>query len=158
VRWRSGCGGLALLPLLTACSFFAAPIVPHGNRVDADMLKELVPGTSTRTDVTALLGSPTTRATFDDNQWIYVGQTVQSRIGQTPGVRSQDVVVLSFNDQGVLQGLKHLTLADSKPVAMAAGATPSPGSEASFMQQLLGNVGRFTAGAPGAGTIGGGGP
>ena len=33
---------------------------------------------------------------------------------------------------------------------MAAGATPSPGSEASFFQQLFGNVGKFTpAGLPG---------
>jgi hypothetical protein len=39
---------------------------------------------------------------------------------------------------------------------MAAGATPSPGSEASFLQQLFGNVGKFTpAGLPGGGGLGG---
>ena len=147
---------MLLVGLLSGCSFFAAPIVPHGNRIDADLLKELVPGTSSRADATALLGSPTSKATFDEDTWIYVGQTLQSRIGRTPGVRSQDVVLLSFNDQGVLQNIKRLNLDDAKSVAMASGATPSPGSEASFMQQLLGNVGRFTAGGASS-TLGTGG-
>ena len=59
-----------LLPSLTllacllvgGCSIFQAQSQLRGNHVDADQLKELVPGTSTRADVTALIGSPTARA------------------------------------------------------------------------------------------------
>ena len=131
--------------LVGGCSFFEAPSQLRGNRVDGEQLKELVPGTSTRADVTALIGSPTTRATFDDNTWLYVSEVTRPRIAQTQGVLRQDVVVLTFNDQGVLQDVKKLNQDDSIPVSVVARSTPSPGTEASFMQQLFGNIGRFNA-------------
>ncbi len=134
--------------LLTACSVVEAPKQLRGNRVDADQLKELVPGTSTRADATSLLGSPTAKATFDDNTWIYIGETTRSRVGRTPGILQQDVVVLSFDNGGVLRGVKRLNQNDGLNVSVVSRATPSPGSEASFLQQLLGNVGKFSAGGP----------
>ena len=140
---------LLLVLLLTACSVVEAPKQLRGNRVDADQLKELVPGTSTRADATSLLGSPTAKATFDDNTWIYIGETTRTRVGRTPGVLQQDVVVLSFDNGGVLRGVKRLNQDDGRDVSVVSRATPSPGSEASFMQQLLGNVGKFSTGAPG---------
>ena len=105
-------------------------------------------GTSTRADVTALIGSPTAKATFDDNTWLYVSEVTQPRIGRTLGVLSQNVVVMSFNDQGVLQDVKQLNKDDSVPVSIVARQTPSPGTEASFLQQLFGNIGRFNAFGP----------
>ncbi|MEJ0049153.1 MAG: outer membrane protein assembly factor BamE [Rhodospirillales bacterium] len=124
----------------------------RGAMVEEEALKQLVPGTSTRADATSLLGSPTSRATFDDNTWIYITQITSTRIGRTPGVTMQRVLVLNFEPNGTLKSLRQLDRDDGKQIAMAPGATPSPGSEASFMQQLLGNVGRFTpAGLPGGG-------
>ena len=139
---------LVLVLLLAACSVVESPRQLRGNRVDADQLKELVPGTSTRADATSLLGSPTTKATFDENTWIYIGETTRSRIGRTPGILQQDVVVLTFDNGGVLRGVKKLNQDDGRDVSVVTRATPSPGSEASFLQQLLGNVGKFNAGAP----------
>ncbi len=142
----SGCGVMTL---------FNPTHARRGQIVDADALKELVPGTSSRADATSLLGSPTARATFDDNTWIYISQVTSTRIGRTPGVTEQKVIVLSFDQKGSLTRIRQLDRQDSKQIAMAAGATPSPGSEASFMQQLLGNVGKFTpAGLPGGGSGG----
>ena len=135
-----------------------APKQLRGNRVDAESLKDLVPGTSTRADVQALIGSPSAKATFDDNTWIYVSETTRPRIGRTPGVLDQEVVTLTFDETGTLRGIKRLDQKDGKPVDVVDRATPSPGSEASFLQQLLGNVGRFsTGGLPGVGGGGGGG-
>jgi outer membrane protein assembly factor BamE (lipoprotein component of BamABCDE complex) len=144
--------------LFAGCSVFEAQPQFRGNRVDADQLKELVPGTSTRADVTALIGSPTARATFDDNTWLYVSEVTRPRIGQVQGVLSQNVVVLSFNDQGVLQDVKRLDQDDSVPVSVVARSTPSPGTEASFLQQLLGNIGRFNAFTPNQTAPSGGAP
>jgi outer membrane protein assembly factor BamE (lipoprotein component of BamABCDE complex) len=143
--------------LVGGCSFFEAKPQLRGNRVDADQLKELVPGTSTRTDVTALIGSPTARATFDDNTWIYISEVTRPRIAQVQGVLSQDVLVLSFNEQGVLQDVKRLNQEDALPVTVVARTKPSPGTEASFLQQLFGNIGRFNAApsSPTAGPTGG---
>lgn len=144
---------------VSGCSVFHiwdAAHYRHGALVEQDALKQLVPGTSTRADATSLLGSPTARATFDDNTWIYVTQITVTRIGRLPGVTQQKVLVLKFDPGGTLRSVDQLDKDNAKQIAMAPGATPSPGSEASFMQQLLGNVGRFTpAGLPGSSALGG---
>ena len=130
----------------------------RGNKVTAEQLKDIVPGTSTRADVTSALGSPTARAAFDDNTWIYISEVTQPRVGRVQGVNSQNVVALTFDDRGVVQSVKQMNQKDAKPVDVVARATPSPGSEATFLQQLLGNVGRFSAGpAGGLGSNGGSG-
>lgn len=146
---------VCLLLLLGACSVVEAPHQLRGNRIDPAVLKELTPGTSTRADATALLGSPSSKATFDDNTWIYISETTQTRVGRTPGVTSQDVTTLTFNAAGTLLSVQQLDQEAGRSVDVVSRVTPSPGSEASFLQQLLGNVGKFNAGAP-AGRTGGG--
>jgi outer membrane protein assembly factor BamE (lipoprotein component of BamABCDE complex) len=138
---------LLTLGLLSACSYFEPPPQLRGNKVDADQLKELVPGTATRADAISLLGSPTAKATFDDNTWIYISEVTQPRVARIQGINSQNVVVLGFDDGGVLRSIKRLNQDDVQPVTVISRATPSPGSESSFMQQLLGNIGKFSAGA-----------
>ena len=155
-----GVAGLLLLMLimLPCCSVVETPRTQRGNHVDADQLKELVVGTSTKADVTSLLGSPTAKATFDDNRWLYISETTNVRIGRTPGVLEQNVVVMDFDQGGVLRGIEHRGQDDSKNVAVSSRSTPSPGSEASFMQQLLGNIGKFSTGPTGGIGSGSGGP
>ncbi len=146
---------LGLILLLAGCAWLAPPPVVRGNHPEADQLKELVPGTSTKQDVTALIGSPTARATFDDNTWLYIGERTQKRVGEVPAVVSQKVVVMTFNDAGVLQHIGTKDKADAFPVTVIARTTPSPGTEAGFLQQLFGNIGKFVPGGAGASTGGG---
>ena len=89
------------------------------------------------------IGSPTARDTFDDNTWLYISELTRERIGRTLGELNQNVVVINFNEKGVLTNVHELDKADALPVKVIARTTPSPGTEASFMQQLLGNIGRF---------------
>ena len=149
-------GSLVLLAFLGGCSmmpsFLTYPPQTRGNMVDAETLKQLVPGTSTRNDVIALIGSPTTKATFDDNTWLYIGEVTKPVIAGTQVDLDQQVVALTFDAQGVLRTIETKTADDGLPVSMASGATPSPGSEATFMQQLLGNVGRFNPIGAGGGS------
>jgi outer membrane protein assembly factor BamE (lipoprotein component of BamABCDE complex) len=160
---RQGLLVVALLTLLGGCSMmgpFRAPETLRGNHVDDYRLKELVPGTSTQADATALIGSPTAKATFDSNTWLYISEFTQTRIGRTPGVADQTVIALVFDDRGVLRDIKRVDQADALPVTVVARETPSPGTSASFMQQLFGNIGRFNPIGPAAGgqTGGGGAP
>lgn len=154
---------VALTPLvLSSCAWLMPPPQLRGNKVDAESLKELVPGTSTKADVSAVIGSPTAHDTFDDNTWLYISEMTQQRIGRTLGETDQNVVVVSFDDKGVLKTIDKLGHSDALPVAVIARTTPSPGTEASFMQQLLGNIGRFnpagTAVSTGSGLTAGGAP
>jgi len=129
--------------------------VRRGELIEAESLKDLTPGVSTRADATSVLGTPTAHATFDDNTWIYITQITSTRIARTPGITMQEVLLLKFDPRGTLVSIRELDKGDGKQIAMAPGATASPGSQASFLQQLLGNVGKFTpAGLPGSGTSG----
>ena len=62
---------------------------------------------------------------------------------KTLGELTQNVVVVNFDEKGVLTTVHTLDKNDALPVSVIARTTPSPGTEASFMQQLLGNIGRF---------------
>jgi outer membrane protein assembly factor BamE (lipoprotein component of BamABCDE complex) len=147
---------IALCLTVTACGWMMPAPQTRGNKVEQDQLKELVPGTSTKADVTALIGSPTQKAMFDENTWLYITEVTRQRVARTLGVLDQDVVVLKFDDRGVLANVKTVTHDDAVPVSVATETTPSPGTEASFLQQLLGNIGKFTpAGTSGFGGGGG---
>ena len=154
---RSPLPALLLMIALAGCSVIETPRTARGNKVDPDQLKDLVVGTSTKADVSSLLGSPTARATFDDNRWLYISETTRTRVGHTPGILDQNVVAMTFDSAGVLRGVEKLGQDDARDVDVVSRATPSPGSEASFMQQLLGNVGKFSTGPTGAGSGGSGG-
>lgn len=151
---------LALALLVSGCAqgFWTFEPQVRGNVVDTGQLKQLVPGTSTEADATALLGSPTTKATFDPHTWIYIGQITKPEIGAFEKVEKQDVVVLSFSNNGVLEKIEHKDGKDALPAPMIAGTTPSPGSNANFLQQLLGNVGRYGVGDTNTPTPAGGAP
>ena len=152
MRLTSVC--LAALLLLPACSVVGGQKQVRGNRIDPDQLKDLIVGTSTRADAASLLGTPTSKAAFDDNTWIYIGEITRPRVGRTPGVLEQSVVVLAFDQGGVLREVKRLNEDDAQPVDVVSRTTPSPGSEASFLQQLLGNIGKFTPGGGSASKAG----
>jgi outer membrane protein assembly factor BamE (lipoprotein component of BamABCDE complex) len=143
--------------LLSSCSWLMPPPQVRGNKVDPESLKELVPGTSTKADVSAIIGSPTAKDTFDDNTWLYISEVTQPRIGRTLGELDQNVIVLNFNESGVLKTVDRLNQDAALPVTVIARTTPSPGTEASFMQQLLGNIGRFNPAGIGSSATGGGG-
>lgn len=149
---------LTLCLSVAACGSILPPPQTRGNKVEPEQLAELVPGTSTKADVTALIGSPTQRATFDENTWLYITEVTRPRLGRTLGVLNQEVVVLTFDDRGVLTAVKTVGNDDAVPVSVATRTTPSPGTEASFMQQLLGNIGKFNAGGAGAPSGGGAAP
>jgi outer membrane protein assembly factor BamE (lipoprotein component of BamABCDE complex) len=149
---------LAAALAVGGCSLFVRPAQVRGNAVDAEALKQLVPGTSTETDVTSLLGSPTAKGTFDTNNWYYISEMTRPVIAGTQGVLKQNVVVLNFNSQGVLQHVQTLNQRDAMNVPIVGRTTPSPGTEASFLQQLLGNIGKFTPNAVPTQAPGGGAP
>jgi outer membrane protein assembly factor BamE (lipoprotein component of BamABCDE complex) len=147
---RSTCAfALLVACLLAGCSYIAPPLQPRGDRVDADQVKQLVPGVTTQADATALLGSPTAKGTFDQSTWFYVSEMTRPVIGGTQDVAHQNVVELRFDDRGVLRHVQALDKANALPVNIVARTTPAPGTEASVLQQLFGNVGRFN---PGMGT------
>ncbi len=135
---------LLALPLaLAGCGFFSAPPEPRGNRAEADVLRDVTPGVASRNDVRSLLGSPSATGTFDDSRWYYISATSRTRIARTPGIENQRVVEVTFNPQGIVQGIRELGPEDTRSVNVVERTTPVPGNERSFLQALFGNIGRI---------------
>jgi hypothetical protein len=57
---------------------------------------------------------------------------------------------ISFDTKGVVAGVQTKTGDDAVPVCVVSRTTQSPGTDATFLQQLLGNIGRFGPGIGGA--------
>jgi outer membrane protein assembly factor BamE (lipoprotein component of BamABCDE complex) len=137
---------LALLVVLGGCSLFDAPRETRGALFDPEVVKELVPGVQTRRDVLALLGTPTLTPAFDDLSWYYVGGITRRRIARHEGLVEQDVVAIRFALDGTIDKVEQLTLADAQQVRLVSRETPTPGTEQNVLQQLFGNIGRFSPG------------
>jgi len=151
---------LVLLALLSlpACSLFERPRIPRGNAVDAEQLAQIRPGVQTRQDVQALLGSPTARGTFDEDNWYYISAQTRIQPGRFLQVQDQRVVAIAFNPEGVVSNIREIDQAEGRPVQMVARQTPVPGTERSLLQALFGNLGRAQLPSGGGGSGGGGTP
>jgi len=139
-----GLGALLLLAgmALGGCDRLAPPPVPRGNKVDAERLTQITKGVQTRSDVAALLGPPTARGTFDEENWYYISGQTQVMPGRYLELRDRVVVAISFDRRGVVQDIRELKPSDGQDVGMVSRETPVPGTERNMMQALFGNIGR----------------
>ncbi|WP_246514380.1 outer membrane protein assembly factor BamE [Neoroseomonas soli] len=137
---------LVALPLLGGCGWLSEWIGPdpieRGNRVDAERLSQITPGVQTRNDVESLLGSPTARGTFDEDNWYYISARTRTQPGRYLDVEDRRVVAISFNRDGVVSGVRELTEVDGRSVTPVSRETPVPGTERTLLQALFGNIGR----------------
>ena len=156
-RLRAAALSVAAVAGLGGCAIFAPLPTERGQFVEKQDYDQLKPGSMSRADVTALLGSPTAKATFDDNTWFYIGEITAPVPLARDKVEKQQVLVLAFDQGGTLQTVHRLDKSNAHDVAMTQRVTPSPGSDASFMQQLIGNVGRYNPMGLGGDTLGGSG-
>jgi outer membrane protein assembly factor BamE (lipoprotein component of BamABCDE complex) len=109
----------------------------------------------TKEQVVKILGTPSSMGVFDDNSWYYISRKTSRVSFFQPDVLDQQVFIVNFDNKGVVRDLGHKDMADAREVEPAPGATPAPGRELTFLEQVIGNVGRFNKGA-GAGGSGAG--
>ena len=146
---------LAFAVVLAGC---AVSEDQRGNLPDPDKLTEIKPGVTTKQQVIKILGSPSSAGTFDDDTWYYISRKTRQIAFFSPTVLDQQVYIVDFDDKGIVRDVGHKTMADAEHITPAPGATPSPGRELSFMEQLIGNIGRFGGSSGSAASSASGGP
>ena len=95
-------------------------------------------------DVVRLIGSPSSVATFNPNVWYYISSKQEQFAFFKQTTISQSVLQLNFDEGGRLQTQKSYDMADAKDITMVARITPTTGKELTVLEQILGNVGRFS--------------
>lgn len=118
----------------------------RGNLPDPDAVLQVQPGIHDRTQVAEILGSPSTIGTFDDQTWYYISKRTETLAFLEPDVVDQEVLVVKFDDTGVVSDMRVYGLEDGRLVEPVGRETPTSGNELTVLQQLLGNLGRFTEG------------
>ncbi len=133
---------LAAALLLAGCTI---SVDQRGNLPDPDKLATIKPGTTTKEQVVKILGTPSSASTFNDDTWYYISRRTKQVAFLSPTVLDQQVYIVDFNDQGIVKDIGHRTLADGEPITPAPGATPAPGRELTFLEQVIGNMGKFNS-------------
>jgi outer membrane protein assembly factor BamE (lipoprotein component of BamABCDE complex) len=149
------CCSLAAL----AASACAPDVEEHGDLPTKSEIAQIHPGKTTKDDVVKILGSPSSVGVFDQNTWYYISRKTSQTAFFLPDTTDQQVYIVGFNKDGVVSAVAHKGLRDAENVTPAPGATPAPGRELTFLEQIIGNLGRFgSGGGGGGGEEGGSGP
>ena len=119
----------------------------HGNLPDPDRLAQIKPGAQSRDDVAKLLGTPSSVGVFDGETWYYIASRTESFAFYDPKVLDRQVVAIDFDQRGVVKGVRRYGLKDGRKVAIIDRVTPTGGRKLTFLEQILGNFGRFNKGA-----------
>lgn len=127
--------------VLSACTPTTAT---RGNIVEDFRMAEITPGVSSRTNVLKSLGSPTTKAPFDDNVWYYIGQKTEKKGIFDAKVVDEKIVVVAFNEDGIVDVMEEID-AERIDIPRVRRKTETGGNDVTVLQQLLGNVGKFNA-------------
>src|SRR5215469_11606248 len=145
-------GAILATALAAGC---ARNVEQRGNLPEQDKIAEIHPGSTTKDEVIKILGSPSSVSIFNEKSWYYISRRTGQLAFFDPNVFDQQVFIVNFNDQGVVKAVDHKGLEDGKEIVPVARATPAPGRELSFLEQVIGNLGKFNSSAGGKGGGGG---
>ncbi|MBM3489426.1 MAG: outer membrane protein assembly factor BamE [Alphaproteobacteria bacterium] len=137
-RRLASLAGLGLL--LLACS----PLQEVRGYVPGDEVAEIKPGVHDRASVARLLGSPSTTTTFDGETWYYVSKRSERYAFLKEKVTEQNVLAVRFDRNGVVEQFRRYDLADGQELTPVDRVTPTRGKELGLLEQMFGNIGRFT--------------
>ena len=136
---------LGSLLLSAALSAACSPIVvSNGYIPDQELVQKVRPGVHDKESVAELLGSPTSVAQFEPEVWYYVKREAERLAFFEESVTEQTVVAVKFDAAGIVTDIHRYDLEDGKAIEPVERVTPTRGKELTFLEQLFGNVGRFS--------------
>jgi outer membrane protein assembly factor BamE (lipoprotein component of BamABCDE complex) len=119
----------------------------HGHQMPQGIVAALQEPNVTQDRVVQLLGTPSSESAFDPGTWYYISEVQQGVAFFQPDVVERSVLILRFDGNRVLESISTLSKEDGSEVRLVSRETPTEGHQLTFLEQLIGNIGRFnTAG------------
>ena len=125
---------------LSACT---PNVQTRGHIKDANWQEAIQPGTSGRDDVLVALGSPSTHSSFGKETWYYITTKRESFAFFKPEITDQDVLAVMFDSSGLVENVQQVGKEGLKEIEYTSRETPTEGHSLTFVEQLIGNMGRF---------------
>jgi outer membrane protein assembly factor BamE (lipoprotein component of BamABCDE complex) len=134
--------GLVAAVGLAACS----PIYRNHGYVPAeDELALVEVGVDSRETVAEKIGRPSASGLLNDDGWFYV-QSRYKQVGPREPVEiDRQVLVLNFNEAGIVQNIGRFGLEDGRVVEISRRVTETNIKGVGFIRQLLSSFGRLRA-------------
>jgi len=134
-----------MLTIALGVGFTAAcsPTIDHrGYLPRTGDLQRVSPGMS-KTEVQALLGSPSTTATVDrtGDSYYYISSKIETQGFLDPKETERSIFAIRFDQIDQVQSFAQYTLEDGQIININSRKTPTRGREFTILQQLFGNIG-----------------
>ncbi|WP_415324085.1 outer membrane protein assembly factor BamE [Candidatus Pelagibacter sp. Uisw_127] len=115
----------------------------HGVHFLNKKQEKLTVNQSNKNDILKLLGSPSSKSTFDNDIWIYIERkTAQSsliKLGKE-AIFLNNVLILEINSMGMLEKKKFLDLDDMKDIKFAEQTTENQYKKNTFIYDFLSSM------------------
>lgn len=112
---------------------------------DADLAQVHV-GKSSRDDVAAAVGRPSSTGVLEGSGWYFVGSRWRYYGARAPEEIERQVVAISFDQRGIVQNIERFGLERGEVVVLSRRVTKTNIEGIGLARQLLGSVGRINAG------------
>ena len=131
-----------ILVILNACKL-QEPSKNHGIVFLKNRSDKLELNKSNKNDVIRIIGQPHTKSINNNNEWIYIERVLTKgeyhKLGQNI-LKSNNVLVLSFNKYGVLEKKTFLDKNDKKKLKFSNRKTQNELTQKSFVEKLLTSI------------------
>jgi len=134
---------VAVLVVGVACS----PIYQDHGYVPLETdLQQVRLGVDTRETVKEKVGDPSTSGIVNGGDYYWVRSRFRTIGPREPEVIEREIVAISFDRAGRVANVERYGLEDGRAVPLSRRVTSSSTDNKGFLRQLLGNLGRFSAG------------
>jgi outer membrane protein assembly factor BamE (lipoprotein component of BamABCDE complex) len=145
MKKQSSTRSALLVASVALAAVACTPVIElRGNLPPPDQLEQVAIGKTTRDDAQALLGTPSSVTPFGDENWHYISTVTERHAFFEPKVTERKVITLVFDRAGVVRAIDTKGLPEGKELTPVDRETPSAGKELTILQQMMGNVGRFS--------------
>jgi outer membrane protein assembly factor BamE (lipoprotein component of BamABCDE complex) len=138
----------ASVAVIAAGLMSCSPIVDYqGYLPKGEDMQKIQSGMS-KTEVEAILGSPSTTATINTSgdSYYYISSTIEQTAFFKPKVTDRQIFAVRFDRDDRVEKFANYGLEDGVIVDFISRETPTRGKELGVLQQLFQNLGRFDPG------------
>ena len=122
----------------------ASQVDSRGNSPDPKLVISIKPGVHKRQDVERRLGAPSTITAFDNEVWYYISGRIKSVAFFKPKLMKRKILTIKFDKNGIVQKIYETDTTKQKEILFVERETPTKGKELTFIQQIIGNVGKYS--------------
>jgi outer membrane protein assembly factor BamE (lipoprotein component of BamABCDE complex) len=134
---------IALLLMASCLSACLKSTSWHGYNFDEQKIALLKENSTTQKEVIDILGSPSLSATYGEPVYFYISSELQRVAFLDPKVSKYKVMQIAFHN-GKVSKISHFQGTDLRKLKIIAERTRIKGNEVNALEQLIGNIGRFS--------------